>query len=384
MFTVLRLVVAVRRSLPRFVPAASVVMDVGMLMVLIWSFHLQYEQPPSFYLKVPTMLYVFIFIALRTLRFDATYIILAGAVAATGWLCLMLYVMFSDPTDPMVTMDFVVYMTSNSILVGAEVDKILTILMVTAIVAVAVMRAQRIMVRSVVDSTAARDLSRFIAPEVAETITSADRQIEPGDGEVRLATVLFTDIEGFSTTAQRIGPEALMTTLNEYFAATSEVVDRQGGVITQFAGDAMLVAFNTVRPDPDHAANAVRTAIGIQEATAARRFGDGVAFRTRCGINTGEMMTGAVGARERLIRTVHGDEVNVAARLEQLNKEYGTYVLASERTVRASGGAFSFTERGEVTVRGRDGPTRVYALEAVDTTASGEATAEATVPETTP
>ena len=310
------------------------------------------------------MLYVFIFIALRTLRFEAAYILLAGAVAALGWLCLMLYVMFSDPTDPMVTMDFVVYMTSNSILVGAEVDKILTILMVTSVLAVAVMRAQRVLVRSAVDSTAARDLSRFVAPEVAATITSADRQIEPGDGEVKLATVLFTDIERFSTTAERIGPEALMATLNEYFAAVSEVIERHGGVITQFVGDAMLVTFNAVRPDPDHAANAVRTALGIQQATAERRFGDGVAFRTRCGINTGDMVTGAVGARERLIFTVHGDEVNVAARLEQLNKEHGTYILASERTVREAGDEFAFSERGEVSVRGREAPTRFCALAA--------------------
>ena len=364
-FTVARLVLASRRVLPRWVPAASVVMDMGMLMVLIWSFHLQYEQPASFYLKVPTMLYVFIFIALRTLRFEALYILLAGVVAAIGWLCLMLYVLYSDPTDPMITYDFVAYMTSNSILVGAEVDKILTILMVTSVLAVAVMRAQRIMIRSLVDSEAARDLSRFVAREVAETITSADRRIQPGDGEVKFATVLFTDIEGFSTISERIGPEAVMSTLNEYFAAVSEVIDRHGGVITQFQGDAMLIAFNTVTPDADHAANAVRTAIAIQDATADRTFGDGVAFRTRCGINTGDMVTGAVGAEDRLILTVHGDEVNISARLEQLNKEYGTYVLVSERTKQEAGDEFAFHERGEVTMRGRATPTRVYAVAAL-------------------
>jgi adenylate cyclase len=361
-FTIARLTLACRRVLPGWVPAASVVIDMGMLMVLIWSFHLQYEQPASFYLKVPTMLYVFIFIALRTLRFEALYILLAGVVAAIGWLCLMLYVLYSDPTDPMITYNFVAYMTSNSILVGAEVDKILTILMVTAVLAVAVMRAQRNMIRSLADSEAARDLSRFVAREVAETITSADRRIQPGDGEVKFATVLFTDIEGFSTISAQLGPEAVMSTLNEYFAAVSEVIDRHGGVITQFEGDAMLIAFNTVTPDTDHAANAVRTAIAIQDATADRKFGDGVIFRTRCGINTGDMVTGAVGAEDRLILTVHGDEVNISARLEQLNKEYGTYVLVSERTMREAGNEFAFHEQGEVTIRGRETPTRVYSV----------------------
>ena len=77
------------------------------------------------------------------------------------------------------------------------------------------------------------------------------------------------------------------------------------------------------------------------------------------------MVTGAVGAEDRLILTVHGDEVNISARLEQLNKEYGTYVLVSERTKQEAGDEFAFHERGEVTMRGRATPTRVYAVAAL-------------------
>jgi adenylate cyclase len=122
----------------------------------------------------------------------------------------------------------------------------------------------------------------------------------------------------------------------------------------------MLITFNTVREDPDHAANAVRTAMAIQNLTRDRAFGDGIRMRTRCGINTGQVVAGAVGSRDRLHYTVHGDEVNVAARLEQLNKTYGTYILATEGTVRAAGTAFSFDRMGEVKVRGRSTPTTVY------------------------
>ena len=361
-FTLLRLASAYRRFLPGWLLTASVVMDMGLLMVLIWSFHIQYEQPASFYLKAPTMLYVFIFIALRALRFEPRYIVLAGVAAALGWLVLMLYVLYGDPKDAMITRDYVAYLTSNSILIGAEIDKILSILMVTAVLTVAVVRARRLLHRAVFDSAAAEDLSRFVSHEIAERITHADRQIQPGDGESKVATVLFTDIEGFSTISERLSPQELVGTLNEYFGAVEEVIDRHGGVITQFGGDAMLIAFNTVTSDPDHAANAVRTAWGIQEVVATRTFGSGIRLKTRCGINTGELTAGAVGSAQRLAFTVHGDEVNVAARLEQLNKEYGTYVLVSESTVAAAGGGFPFERKGEVTVRGRARPTVVHAL----------------------
>ena len=362
LFTVVRLYLSYRFSLSRWFLMASVVMDIGMLMILIWSFHLQYEQPPSFYLKVPTMLYVFIFIALRALRFESAYILLAGVAAATGWLALMLYVLFSDPRDPMVTMNFVKYMTSNSILVGAEVDKILTILLVTMVLAVAVLRAKRQMIRAAIDATAAHDLSRFVSPEIAERITTGDEEMKAGDGEVKLATVMFTDIEGFSGVSESCKPDELMAVLNEYLAAMAEATSRNAGVISQFIGDGMLVTFNAARADDDHAANAVRSAIDIQNTVSNRTFAGGIRLKTRCGINTGELVAGAVGTESRLLFTVHGDEVNIAARLEQLNKEYGTYILVSEQTAQAAGDDFDFEMIGQVTVRGRSAPTCVFAV----------------------
>lgn len=366
LFSVTRLLLAYRNGLPGWFLMGSVVVDITLLMVLIWSFHIQYGQPPSFYLKVPTMLYVFIFISLRALRFEPSYILLSGATAALGWLVLVLYAIFAPAGDPMITMNFVTYLTSNSILIGAEMDKIMVIILVTLLLALAITRARRLMIHSVADAIAARDLSRFVAPEIADRITSADRDIQPGDSEVGVATVMFTDIEGFSTISERIGPKNLVRALNDYFSAMNETARRYGGVIAQFQGDAMLISFNTVRPNDNHALNAVRTAIGIQNVCAAATFGDGVTFKTRCGINTGEVIFGAIGGAGRLLFTVHGDQVNLAARLEPLNKEYGTYVMASERTVEEATGKagddFGFVKVGEVTVRGRAEPTVVYAI----------------------
>jgi adenylate cyclase len=177
---------------------------------------------------------------------------------------------------------------------------------------------------------------------------------------------MFCDIEGFTGISEKMAPAELIHTLNEYFEVFSHIIDRHRGVITQFQGDAMLISFNTARPDPDHAANAVRTAIDIQQIVSQMRFGPGIVMRTRCGINTGELISGAVGTRDRLLFTVFGDEVNIAARLEQLNKKYGTYILVTEQTVVAAGGDFTSRPIGNVTVRGRTTPVNVYTIEVPD------------------
>jgi len=360
-FTLLRLVAAHRRWLNPPLLVLGVCVDMALLMGLIWSFHLQYEQPAPFYLKAPTLLYVFLFIALRALCFEPLYVVAAGIAAAAGWLMLLVYAAMSG--EMTITRDYVHYMTSNSVLVGAEIDKVISILMVTAVLALGLVRARRILFRAVLDSVLAKDLSRFVAPEVADRISTSEKGLQPGDGEVREASVLFTDIEGFSTISEKVSPERLVALLNEYFEAVSAAVDANGGTITQFQGDAMLVTFNAIKPNPDHAANAVRCAVAIQQATRERGFGGDVRMRTRCGINTGRIVTGAVGARNRLLYTVHGDEVNIAARLEQLNKKYATYVLATESTVTAAGAGFEFRRVDEVTVRGRATPTMIYTLD---------------------
>jgi adenylate cyclase len=358
--TVARLWAAHRRLLTRPLLLTGVVVDMALLLGLIWSFHLQYEQPAPFYLKAPTLLYVFLFITLRALRFEPLYVVVAGLAAAGGWLCLLAYAALTG--DMVVTRNYVEYMTSNTVLVGAEIDKVISILAVTGVLVLGLVRGRRMLYRAVLDSVLAKDLSRFVAPEVADRISSAERALQPGDGEVREASVLFTDIEGFSTISEKVSPEQLVALLNAYFEAVSVAVERHGGAITQFQGDAMLVTFNAIGADPEHAASAVRCALAIQEATRERDFGGGVRMRTRCGINTGQIVTGAVGTRERLLYTVHGDEVNIAARLEQLNKKYGTYLLATESTVRAAGAGFEFRRVDEVVVRGRVQPTVVFTM----------------------
>jgi len=361
-FTLARLALAHARRLPRWFLDLSVIADIALLLGLIWSFHLQYQQPPSFYLKAPTLLYVFIFISLRALRFEVRYVLLAGAVAAAGWLLLAWYAVSADPS--MITRDYVRYMTSNSVLLGAEFDKVISILVVTAVLAVGIARARRLLVRAVVEGSAARELSRFVPSAVAEQVTHGERRAEAGDGEVREASILFTDIEGFTTISEGLDPEALIATLNEYFAAVSEPIARHGGVVNQYQGDAILATFNLPTELPDHAGAALRAAAGIQAVLAERRFPGGRRLHARVGVNSGVVVGGLVGVAERLTYTVHGDEVNLAARLEQLNKEHGTRIICSQRTRDLAGAqAFPFRRLGTVTVRGRRRPVTVYTLE---------------------
>lgn len=203
-----------------------------------------------------------------------------------------------------------------------------------------------------------RDLfGRFVPREVAQSLVADRGNLTP---QTREATVFFSDVIGFSTIAEGIPPEALIELLNEYFELLGGILNRYQGVVQQFQGDAILATFNLPVPDTEHAANAVRAALDIQNALEGRTFGRGLKLPTRIGINTGMMVGGTVGSENRKGYTVHGDHVNLAARIEQMNKQYDTRILVAESTARQAGAAFRFEPIGEVPVRGRHQSVRLY------------------------
>ncbi len=364
LFSLFRFTLAIKRRLPDWMLYLSAIADIVLLMGLIWSFHLQYEQPASFYLKAPTLLYVFIFISIRALHFDPRFVIATGFSAAVGWILMVLYVLFSDPSDPMITRTYIEYMTSNSVLIGAEFDKIISILIVTGVLALALRRARKLLFDSVIEGSAARDLSRFVPEAVAQQVIRSEEGATTGKGEVNETTILFTDIEGFTSISEKLAPEQLIEALNEYFTLISKPIDECGGVISQFQGDAVLATFNVPKPDVNHASNAVKAALGIQQVLKGTLFGDGTAFNTRIGINSGSVVGGLVGSGDRVGYTVHGDNVNLTARLEQLNKDYGTRIIISEQTrVLIEPGEYEFRALGEVSVRGRQQPVKIYTID---------------------
>lgn len=335
-FTLLRLYLAYRRRLAPWFLALSVVADVVLLLGTIWSFHVQYMQPAAFYLKAPTVLYLFIFIAIRTLRFEPSYVILSGVAAATGWVVMVVYAVFLDGMGAPVTRDYVQYLTTNAILIGAEFDKIVSILVVTAILAIAIVRARGLLTRAVQESLAARELSRFFARDVADRITDLDRAVELGRGEVREAAILYVDIRGFSGIATEIPPDALLDLLSDYQHVVVPLIQEHGGSIDKFLGDGIMATFGATRVGGTPEADALRAVDAVTAAAAEwrrRRDAAGlVAPVIGTAVAAGPVVFGAVGDDTRLEYTVIGAAVNLAAKLEKHTKAEGVRALTDRTT----------------------------------------------------
>ena len=359
-FTFLRLYLSYRHNLPFYFLVVSIVVDMALLFGLIWSFHIQYEQPASFYLKAPTLMYVFIFIALRALRFEVGLVVFAGLSAAAGWLALSYYSIATTGMEN-VTRDYVEYLTSNKILIGAEWDKVISILMVTAVLATVIARGQGVLKHAVLSEAAAEDLSRFVPDVIAKQIRDAEAQPDLEKTESGECTILFIDLESFTSVGESLPPDQLVTTLNAYFAVAARPIHAHGGVINQFQGDAILASFNIPQKNPDHASAAIQAALEILAELRARKF-SGVELNVRIGINTGMVTGGLVGIPERVHYTVHGDNVNIASRLEQINKEFGTRILLSESTRNAAGDGFDFRLVDERNLRGKTRPVKMYTV----------------------
>ncbi len=361
LFTCVRLYLAYKNRLPYWILILSVLVDMGLLMGLIWSFHLQYMQPPSFYLKSPTLLYIFIFISLRALRFEPGFVMFSGLVGATGWLLLVWFAIKDESGMSLITNDYILYLTSNKILLGAEVDKVISILMVTFILTLAIARGRRLLIRSIVEGTTAENLSHFVPESVAAQIAHADGPLIDSQTETREASILFIDLVSFTSLAERLSPEELIFTLNEYFSVISEPIERHHGVINQFQGDAILASFNLPTHDENHASSAVAAALEIQEILRHHHFSDGITLSTRAGVNTGVIVGGFVGTPNRLSYTVYGDDVNIAARLQELSKQHNATVLISESTRQlCDDRQFDFVSKGSEVLRGRQTALMMY------------------------
>ncbi len=198
---------------------------------------------------------------------------------------------------------------------------------------------------------------KYVTEDVANVIL--DKKINV-DGEVRHCTILVTDIANYTTISEGMTPKEIVVMLNEYFSVVVDIIKSHKGVVNKFMGDSIFAMFNVPLDDPDHPTNAVNAAIAIQKITSTREFGKGQQLMTRIGINTGEAVAGNIGSANRMEYTVIGDDVNVAARLEQLNKEYDTNILLGENTYEMAKGQFNFTHLGDIQLKGKERDIKVY------------------------
>lgn len=370
LFTLARLALALRGRLHRSLLLASSAIDVAVLLVTVWSFHLQYGEPAAMYLRAPTVMYLFVLIALRALRFEPGLVLLTGGLGALGWLVLLAWALAERPSVG-VTRSFPVYATSYAILIGAEVDKVLSVLTTSAILALALHRGRKLLVRAATEQQAAADLARFFAPEVARRIRNEGLELRPGRAELREAAILFVDLRGFGRFVAAAPPQEVMSLLTEYQARIVGVVRRHGGSIDKFMGDGILASFGATRPSPTWAAEALRAVEDLVAEAAswrAERAARGLpAPAVNAALATGRVLVGTVGDAERLEYTVIGEAVNRAAKLEKHCKREGATAvieLEARRLAEAQGGrpAASWVARSGRRVAGLERPVDLLVL----------------------
>jgi adenylate cyclase len=204
---------------------------------------------------------------------------------------------------------------------------------------------------------------QYLSPAVIEQLIAHPERLRLG-GERRDLSIFFSDLQGFTSLSEALTPEELTSVLNEYLSAMTDIIQEHGGTIDKYEGDAIIAFWNAPIDQPDHAIRAVRSALDCQEELArmrpALRARVGRDLYMRIGLNTGPAVVGNMGSRTRFDYTMLGDAVNLAARLEGVNKQFRTYTMVSRATLERLEGAFPARELSRIAVVGRKEPVTVY------------------------
>jgi adenylate cyclase len=208
-----------------------------------------------------------------------------------------------------------------------------------------------------------RLFSRYVPKDVYERLIEDPSRAALG-GRRRTMTVLFSDVRGFTAMSEKQTPEEVVNQLNEYFSRMVQVLFQHRGTLDKFVGDMVMGLFGAPLDDPDHAEHAVQAALAMSRALDELNDGWKAAGRPvldiGIGISTGDMVAGNIGSDTIMSYTVIGDTVNLGARLESLNKEYGTRIIISEATRAAIKGRYDIHPLGEVTVKGKSRAVAIY------------------------
>ena len=206
--------------------------------------------------------------------------------------------------------------------------------------------------------------SRYVSAEVVEQMVAHPERLRLG-GEKRVLTLLFCDLEGFTSLSEKLLPEQVAHVINIYLTAMTRVILGKTGTVDKYIGDAIMAFWNAPLDDPDHARHAVEAAMGMIEALEGiqdRFMEEGAPGRLkiRIGLHTGPAIVGNMGSEERFDYSCLGDAVNLAARLEGVNKTYGTSILFSHATYQLLGDAFLARPIDRVRVKGKDEPVDIF------------------------
>ena len=213
----------------------------------------------------------------------------------------------------------------------------------------------------------------YVSPKLVDEIVESNQDPKLGGAEAEI-TALFSDVEGFSTLSEELSPDQLVSLMNEYLGAMTEVFQSQAGTLDKYVGDAIVTMFGMPLPVKDHALRACLSALEMQERHAylrAKWAKSGnwpecvLNMRTRIGLNTGRAVIGNIGSEMRFNYTMMGDSVNLAARCESCGKSYGVYTMVTETTLNAAlayGAKLNYRKLDCVVVKGRHQPVELYEL----------------------
>ncbi|MBF0159414.1 MAG: hypothetical protein HQL58_07800 [Magnetococcales bacterium] len=206
---------------------------------------------------------------------------------------------------------------------------------------------------------------QYLSPKVVDILLKDPNKLSLG-GEQRVMTALFSDLAGFSTISEKLSPAELVQLLNEYLTAMCDIITRYDGTVDKFEGDAIMAFWGAPVDQPDHAQLACLAAIDMQQYMTEMRLRlrseRRPALHVRIGLNSGPMVVGNMGSKQRMNYTVMGDAVNLAARLEGANKFYGSHTILSHNTWRMVQEAVDVRELDTIRVVGKNDPVTIYQL----------------------
>ncbi|MEH6528183.1 MAG: adenylate/guanylate cyclase domain-containing protein [Sneathiella sp.] len=312
--------------------------------------------------------FYFILLGVAAFSFAPGLLLWTGVAGAAGWLSAFTWVRagmdraleWTDlPVDPTPTQFLEIVLNSGFAGTGSRLQEAAVFLVVAILLAIVMRRARQTVRKQLAAERETSLISgmfgRFVPAAVAESMIKDEGALDPVERE---ATVLFTDVAGFTSMTETKGPRAVVDTFNAFFDAASEVIGRHNGVVTQFLGDAILATFNVPIEDERHAQRALDAALDLMDLVKNETFA-GERLDIRIGLSSGPVIAGNVGGGGRQSYTVYGDSVNLAARLESLNKEYGTSLLLSQSTADHVGQE-ALQRIGEIEVRGLSELVGVY------------------------
>lgn len=240
-------------------------------------------------------------------------------------------------------------------------------ILLAAIAAYTIVYAYRFVVEDKTKRRIQHAFRHYLAPSLVDRLADDAGSLKLG-GESRRVTIWFSDIVGYTSISERLRetPELLVEVINEYFTTVTEIVERHGGYIDKFIGDAVMAVWGAPLPDAEAERHAVGAALDC--LAALDDFNRDVVrgkyglpdIGTRIGINTGTAVVGNMGSTGRFNYTVTGDTVNLAARLEGANKTYGSLLMVGEETARKLGDDFVLRRLDRLVVKGRTQPVKVY------------------------